>query len=74
MQAFGNLMTDDATPTGLWSWQLGDEAATGLPLDESGDVYINQPVAFGDGYVATGLDRGRDSAITVWRYEPPATR
>jgi hypothetical protein len=73
VQAFGNLMTDEGTPTGLWSWQLGEEAPAGLPLDESGDVYIDEPVPFGDGYVATGMDRGRDSAITVWRHEWPAT-
>jgi hypothetical protein len=59
-------------PTGLWTWRLGEEAPDLLPLDPDGHDRMDAPVAFGDGYVATGHDAGEDAAITIWRYESPA--
>jgi hypothetical protein len=61
-----------ATPTGLWTWQLGEASDEPEVLDADGDDVIDRPVPFADGSFALGRDGGEDAAVTVWRYEPAA--
>lgn len=66
-RAFGTLTDDDGSPTGLWSWQPGEPAADAVVLSDSGDEFIDAPVAWQDGYAATGLERNRDQYLDFWR-------
>jgi hypothetical protein len=79
-QAFGFATPMDAepddlipTPRALWAWQVGEPAPEPTVVDEDRNNAFSAPVAFGDGYLSVGLDGGRDTYVTVWRYVPPAT-
>jgi hypothetical protein len=69
VQAFGTVVGEDGARGGLWGWQLGEAAGEPELLDAS-DEFIDAPVAWQGGHVATGLDMGRRSHLTLWRFEP----
>jgi hypothetical protein len=70
VQAFGTLIREDSSPSAIWTWRLGDEAAAAETLQGTGDEWMNAPVAWGDGYVATGYEQGQDQFLTVWLSGP----
>jgi hypothetical protein len=79
-QAFGFASPLDAdpddlvpTPRALWVWDVGARSPDPVEIGPDGGDLISVPVAFGDGYLSVGLDGGRDTAVTMWRYEPPPT-
>jgi hypothetical protein len=71
VQAFGQVYEDggDRVPEAIWTWQLGEEAGEAEALAGTGDEWINEPVAWGDRYVATGYERNADQSLTLWLTE-----
>lgn len=71
VQAFGMLARDDGTPGAMWTWTMGDEVPEPEVLSGS-DSWIDSPVAWQGGYVATGYERRKNQFLTIWRTEADA--
>ena len=69
VKAFGTVTGNDSSAGAIWTWTLGEPAAAPEMLSGSGDEWINAPVPWQGGYVATGYERNRDQFLTVWRME-----
>ena len=71
VQAFGMLARDDGTPGAIWTWTMGEEVPEPETLSGS-DSWIDTPVAWQGGYVATGYERRKNQFLTIWRMEADA--
>lgn len=69
VQAFGTLAREDTNPAAIWTWQLGEDGVEPETLAGTGDEWINEPVAWGDRYVATGYERNAEQSLTLWLTE-----
>ncbi len=67
--AFGTVTGANGSSGAIWTWTLGEPAAAPETLSGTGDEWIDAPVPWQGGYVATGYERNRDQAITLWRME-----
>ncbi len=65
VQALGAVDGDDTDAAGIWTFVPGEPVADPEIMDRA-DEFIDTPVAFGDGYAATGLKMGRDWQLTTW--------
>jgi hypothetical protein len=65
VQAFGAVDGDDGDEGGIWTFEPGEPVAEPATMARS-DEFIDAPVAFGDGYAASGLRMGRRWALTSW--------
>ncbi len=65
VQALGAVDGDDTDAAGIWTFVPGEPVADAEIMDRS-DEFIDRPVAFGDGYAATGLYMGRGYELTSW--------
>jgi hypothetical protein len=65
VQAFGAVDGDDGDEGGIWTFVPGEPVAEASTMAHS-DEFIDAPVAFGDGYAASGLRMGRRWALTSW--------
>jgi hypothetical protein len=65
VQAFGAVDGDDGDEGGIWTFVPGEPVAEPATMARS-DEFIDAPVAFGDGYAASGLRMGRRWALTSW--------
>jgi hypothetical protein len=65
VQAFGAVDGDEGDEGGIWTFVPGEPVAEAETMAGS-DEFIDTPVAFGDGYAATGLKMGRDPQLTTW--------
>jgi hypothetical protein len=63
VQAFGPV--DGAGDGGIWTFVPGEPVGEAEIMADN-DAFINAPVAFGDGYAATGLKMGRNQRLTSW--------
>ncbi len=67
LQAFGIQYRDNGSPSGVWTIDpASSDPAPFEMLDRAGDQHMGAPVAFGDGYLATGIYTGRGGGITTW--------
>ncbi len=65
IQALGAVDGDDTDAAGIWTFVPGEPVADPEIMDRA-DEFIDAPVAFGDGYAATGLYMGRGYELTSW--------
>ncbi|CAN5789447.1 hypothetical protein BH23CHL8_BH23CHL8_24120 [soil metagenome] len=74
VQAVGTAQGADGerSPSSLWTWALGEPSGEPETLAEDGDAFIDAPVPFQGGYLATGTDMGTNRNLTVWRLEAAA--
>jgi hypothetical protein len=73
VQAFGAVDGDEGDEGGIWTFVPGEPVADAETMAGS-DEFIDTPVEFGGGYLATGLKMGRDPKLTTWeRTEETAT-
>ncbi len=69
VKAFGTVTGRNSSSGAIWTWTLGEPAAEPELLSGTGDEWINTPVPWQGGYVATGYERNRDQFLTLWRME-----
>ena len=65
VQAFGAVDGDEGDEGGIWTFVLGEPVGDAETMAGS-DEFIDAPVEFEGGYVATGLKMGRDWTLTTW--------
>jgi len=71
VQAFGAVEGDEGDEGGIWTFVPGEPVDAAQTMIVS-DAFIDTPVAFGEGYAASGLEMGRGWDLTMWRYEGDA--
>ncbi len=67
VQAFGTVAGEDSTHGAIWTWRLGEPVGQPETLEGTGDEWIDAPVAWQGGYMATGYERNRDQYLTLWQ-------
>jgi hypothetical protein len=72
VQAFGAVDGDDTDAAGIWTLTPGEPVADPEIMGDAADL-IAPPIAFGDGYAATGLYMGSGSELTSWERSSGAT-
>lgn len=65
VQVFGAV--DGGGDGGIWTFVPGEPVGAAEIMADS-DAFIDAPVAFADGYAATGLKMGRNQRLTSWEW------